>query len=68
MADNVVNFRRTNPANEERTATDYMFRTIFQQDYYTTATSLVEIQKSLMMLSMWIGNLWRGGIILSLMR
>jgi hypothetical protein len=33
----VVNLRRTNPANEERTATDYRFRTIFLQDYYTTA-------------------------------
>jgi hypothetical protein len=37
MADNVVTLRRTNPASEERTATDYRFRTIFQQDYYTTA-------------------------------
>jgi hypothetical protein len=37
MADTVVNLRRTNPANEERTAIDYRFRTIFQQDYYTTA-------------------------------
>jgi hypothetical protein len=62
MAETVVALRRTNPANEERTATDYRFRTIFQQDYYTTA-SLVESQKSLMMLSMWIGCLWRGRII-----
>jgi hypothetical protein len=36
MANTVVNLRRTNPANEDRTATDYRFRTIFQQDYYTT--------------------------------
>jgi hypothetical protein len=37
MAETVVALRRTNPANEERTATDYRFRTIFQQDYYTIA-------------------------------
>jgi hypothetical protein len=37
MADIVVNLRRTNPANEDRTATDYIFRTLFQQDYYTIA-------------------------------
>jgi hypothetical protein len=37
MADTVVNLRRTNPPNEARTATYYRFRTIFQQDYYTTA-------------------------------
>jgi hypothetical protein len=36
MADTVVNLRRTNLANEDRTTTDYRFRTIFQQDYYTT--------------------------------
>jgi hypothetical protein len=36
MADTVVTFRKTNPASEERTATDYRFHTIFQQDYYTT--------------------------------
>jgi hypothetical protein len=36
MTDTIVNLRRTNPANEERTATDYRFRIIFQQDYYTT--------------------------------
>jgi hypothetical protein len=36
MADTVVNLRRTNPANEARTATDYKFRTFFQHDYYTT--------------------------------
>jgi hypothetical protein len=36
MENTVVNLRRT-PANEDRTATDYRFRTIFQQDYYTTA-------------------------------
>jgi hypothetical protein len=35
MADTVVNLRRTNLANEDRTATDYRFRTIFQQDNYT---------------------------------
>jgi hypothetical protein len=27
---------RTNSANEDRTTTDYRFRTLFQQDYYTT--------------------------------
>jgi hypothetical protein len=37
MVDTVVNLRRTNPANEDRTATDYIFQTIFQQDYYTIA-------------------------------
>jgi hypothetical protein len=37
MADTIVTLRRTNPASEERTATDYRFLTIFQQDYYTTA-------------------------------
>jgi hypothetical protein len=36
MADTVVTLRRTNPTSEERTATDYRFRTMFQQDYYTT--------------------------------
>jgi hypothetical protein len=36
MADTVVNLRRTNPANEDRAATDYRFRTLFEQDYYTT--------------------------------
>jgi hypothetical protein len=36
MADTIVNLRRTNLANEERTTTNYRFRTIFQQDYYTT--------------------------------
>jgi hypothetical protein len=36
MADTVVNLRRTNPTNEDRTTTDYRFRTLFQQDYYTT--------------------------------
>jgi hypothetical protein len=37
MAYTVVNLRRNNPPNEARTATYYRFRTIFQQDYYTTA-------------------------------
>jgi hypothetical protein len=36
MAGTVVKLRRVNPTNEARTATDYRFLTIFQQDNYTT--------------------------------
>jgi hypothetical protein len=37
MVDTVVNLRRTNPTNEDWTTKDYRLRTLFQQDYYTTA-------------------------------